>query len=111
MRRMRDRVSRALSTFPVEMWPVRLARQRFRLAGRLMQMAGDLPAKVIRWNPRSTDAGVRRGRGRPAVRWDDELIRFAAARFPGTEWFDIAACPARWRAEEHAYLAALGADV
>ena len=99
-----------MSVFPVDAWPTKLSRHKFRLAGSLLQKAGDLPAKVIRWTPRSTDAGARRGRGRPAARWDDDLIRFAAAHFPGRQWFDIAAIRAEWDAEEHAYLAFLARE-
>ena len=105
MRRMRDRVSRALVLFPVETWPKKHLRHKYRYVGRVLQKAGDLPARVLNWDPTSTDETARRPPGRPALRWDDDLMPFAAERFPGRPWFHVAANPAEWNAEEHSFLA------
>ena len=106
MCRKRDRVSRALSRFSVESWTKKLASHKYRLVGALMQKTIYLPSTVIHWNPKSTDASARRGRGRPPRRWDEDLTHFAADHFPGRHWFDVAAVAAEWNAKENAFLTA-----
>ena len=89
MRRMRLKVDSALTKYPMEDWSAQLLRRQFRLAYRVGSMIGSWPARLSRWHPPTTFPGAGRGRGRPAVRWDDYLRRFSHASF-GTDWIEAA---------------------
>ena len=109
MRRMRHKVARATSIFPIPTWTSQLARHKFGPAGSFMQKAADWPARAIRWDPSSTHPYAHRGRGRPQRRWDDDLALFATTHFPGQRWFHAASDPAQWNAREDAFVASMTA--
>eukprot|EP00959_Pyramimonas_sp_CCMP1952_P392954 8233975-Pyramimonas_sp.AAC.1 len=54
-----------------------MLRRQCRLAHRVGAMSGSWPARVSRWHPPATRPEAGRSRGRPAVRWDDYLRKFA----------------------------------
>ena len=82
MRRMRDRVARAMSIFPIEAWSAQLARRKFKMAGRFMARSQDWPSIIVLWDPKSTNPMACRSRGRPQRRWDDYFHEFTSACFP-----------------------------
>lgn len=107
MRRMRDRVARAMSIFPIEAWSAQLARRKFKMAGRFMARGQDWPSIIVLWDPKSTNPMACRSRGRPQRRWDDDFHEFTSACFPGQDWRDIAVDAVLWNSQTEAFIAGL----
>ena len=76
MSRMKNRVSTALSYFPIESWSAQLSRRQFKLAIKLANSPNNWAYKCIKWHPPDTVIHACRSRGRPKCRWDDYLINF-----------------------------------
>ena len=91
MRRMRDRVSNALSIYNVTPWGQQMATNKFKMVSRFMHNASDIVAKMIKWKINSSDVFAYRSKGRPVRRWDDDLTKFGIVYFPGRHWYDVAA--------------------
>ena len=102
MRRMNDRVDRALSLYPVRSWRERLAHLQYNFAGQLGQKPESWAHRVSSWSPPSTYPGAGRGRGRPACRWDDHLQKYSIAKF-GEPWYVAARDRRKWRAQAEGY--------
>ena len=77
MRRMNSKIEAALRRYPIEDWSTQLFRRQFRLAHRAGKMVDSWPARVCKWHPPTSIPGATRSQGRPFVRWDDYLRRFA----------------------------------
>ena len=77
MRRMRDKVDRALRQFPCIPWSMRIAKHQQRLAAHIAKHCNSWAAKAVRWQPAATIPGAFRSRGRPLRRWNDTLTAFA----------------------------------
>jgi len=105
MRRMRDRVDRAMNIFPIQPWSSQLARRKFNLAGMFMKNQEDWPSIIIRWHPNSTNPIAFRSRGRPQRRWEDDFHEFTSVRFPGQDWRDIAVDNVLWNSQMEAFIA------
>jgi hypothetical protein len=105
MRRMRDRVARAMHIFPVEPWSTQFARRKYKMAGCFMANGQDWPSIIIRWHPNSTNSVAFRSRGRPQRRWEDDFHEFTSARFPGRDWRDIAVDKVLWSSQMEAFIA------
>ena len=105
MRRMRDRVDRAMNIFPIQPWSSQLARRKFNLAGMFMKNQEDWPSIIIRWYPKSTNPIAFRSRGRPQRRWEDDFHEFTSACFPSQDWRDIAVDAVLWNSQTEAFIA------
>ena len=105
MRRMRDRVARAMHIFPVEPWSTQFARRKYKMAGCFMANGQDWPSIIIRWHPNSINSVAFRSRGRPQRRWEDDFHEFTSARFPGRDWRDIAVDKVLWSSQMEAFIA------
>ena len=86
MRRMRSKVEVALRRCPIENWSTQLFRRQFRLAHRVGNMVDSWPARVCKWHPPTSIPGAKRSQGRPVVRWDDYLRKFAEEEF-ADDWY------------------------
>ena len=86
MRRMRQKVDRALCLHPVPIWSAQLYRRQFRMACRFSSQGLDWPMRVSQWQPLLTDASAYRCRGRPAVRCEDRLNLFAHSQLGAQTW-------------------------
>ena len=85
MRRMSSKIEAALRRYPIEDWSTQLFRRQFRLAHPVGNMVGSWPARVCIWHPPTSIPRATRSQGRPVVRWDDYLRRFAGTEFGG-DW-------------------------
>ena len=93
MRRMRRKVEAALYTYPVKDWSDQHLHGQFRFACRVARKAGDWPARASRWQPRVSVLGAYRSQGRPLLRWDDRLSRFAKTKLDSATWPDAFTSP------------------
>eukprot|EP00959_Pyramimonas_sp_CCMP1952_P395932 8296047-Pyramimonas_sp.AAC.1 len=53
-------------------------------------MSDSWPARVSHWHPPATCPEAGRSRGRPAVRWDGYLRKFAREYYE-SEWYEVSA--------------------
>ena len=79
----------------LESWLRAHRRQKWRLAGRLVQQTdGRWSKAVLEWTPM-----FGRNRGRPHSRWEDQLVQYA-----GGGWADLAADEAHWAILEEGFI-------
>ena len=81
MRRVRQKVDRAVCIHPIEDWSAQLLRLHFRLICRFARQTNGWPSRVSRWCPSDTNPFAAISRGRPRVRWDDRLRNYYDAHF------------------------------
>ena len=100
MRRMRGRVDAAPRTQPVPSWSTHFAKRVYRKARSVATRPESWPHRIAKWCPRDT-YHVHRRPGRPPVRFDDALNRFAGTKF-GSTWL-AAAQLVEWNAMEQGF--------
>ena len=94
MRRMKLKVATALCQWDVKPWSARIAKNQWLHAVRVNSMTSDRWAKLCaRWEPaRINDQALltrpSRDKGRPYLRWDDNLSKYCGNQF-GTKWYDV----------------------
>ena len=102
MRRMRDKVNKALAIYPVAPWSKQLAKQVYRYSHKIASHPESWPHLVARWHPHDVEA-ARRSRGRPRLRWDDLLDKFSMATF-GRPWLEAAGEQSEWLQKENDFV-------
>ena len=94
MQRMKVRVDNEVGQSKMITWSMRLAETQWKFVGRLKQLpTTSWPSQVAFWQPYliddpSCDFIPHRGRGRPCIRWDDEVSNFSWWYF-GQRWQDV----------------------
>ena len=87
MRRMKDRVQHALLQYPVMMWKQRIAKHLWKFMLRVKTAPTDQwISQSSKWVPSecedaSSEFFAYRGRGRPFLKWDDNVSRFCQCHF------------------------------
>ena len=97
MRRMGQRLSAALASFPVKPWSEQLAGRKFEIAAKFARDKHSWPARATQWSPEKEPECVlyfspHRTVGRPRRKWDDDLKNFTLVHFrEHASWIDAAA--------------------
>ncbi len=99
MKRMSRRIAKALTVFPIELWTTQLARRKLRFAAKLLEKPFSWPALAVKWEPCQTNPHLKRARGRPKLRWDDDLSKFSFDMFGSRDWF-VTLQQVSWSLEE-----------
>ena len=104
MRRMRDRVQRALDISKMQDWSKLLVGLKYRLAHVVARCPHSWAHAAATWIPRDSHIEAKRFAGRPARRWDDDLLSFSAETF-GKHWIDAAASASEWLPKQPEFFA------
>ena len=93
MHRMKNRISDALSRYKVDDWQDKLLRHRWKYAMHIVQNSKmKWSYELSRWIPGRDASAVcqpHRLRGRPALRWDDQLHDFCGEHLGLHHWTDM----------------------
>ena len=93
MHRMKKRISDALSHHKIDDWQDKMLRHRWKYAIHVVQNSKmKWPYELSRWIPgrdASAERQPHRLRGRPALRWDDQLHDFCGEYLGLRHWTDI----------------------
>ena len=98
-----------LRLYPISLWGDAIFRTQFRLSARVCRHLERWPAAATFWNPPEiaeayfTNQPFRK-RGRPQVRWDDNLRKFGEMQFQQKTWSIPARHTALWRSFENEYV-------
>ena len=109
MQRMNEKLGAALRLYPISLWSDAVFRKQFRLSACVCRHLERWPAAATFWNP-PDNAGRYftnqpfRKRGRPQVRWDDNLWKFGEMQFQQKTWSIPARHTALWRSFENEYV-------
>ena len=99
----------ALCLYPISLWSDAVFRKQFRLSARVCLHLERWPAAATFWNPPDnaeayfTNQPFRK-RGRPQVRWDDNLRKFGEMQFQQKTWSIPARHTSLWRSFENEYV-------
>ena len=93
MRRMKNRVTNAMTIYNIPNIKEIILRHKWNFAKHIKN-SSDLtwPRLVLEWNPQYDDSDElvrRRTRGRPYLRWDDDIRSFCDEKWQSEEWIFI----------------------
>ena len=109
MQRMNEKLDAALRLYPISLWSDAVFRKQFRLCARVCRHRERWPAAATFWNPPDnaeeyfTNQPFRK-RGRPQVRWDDNLRKLGEMQFQQKTWSIPARHTSLWRSFENEYV-------
>ena len=86
----------------MEDWTAQLAKRQYRMACRIAERPYDWPSRCVLWRPPDYHSEAYRSQGRPRLKWDSYLTKFAEGFYGTSNWLSaLREDPRRQEHEQH----------